>query len=216
MPNEIMMVEAEKMAEKKTVSRKAPLILGMVAAMLAVGLAVALIVYLPLNGTINSLNTQIDEKNQHIATLNLQITTLQSQIDSLNSTNTNIDVLENQIANLQAQIQSLSNVLSLNASATLVETQTLQQDPSTNSTIWDQPDQPLIYAGYVTVQVESSSNLTYVQLYYDSHGVVYDNVVRLGNGTAAFPVLPGNVFIVIGNEETADQVTTTVTATYYY
>jgi cell division protein FtsL len=206
----------KKLAEQKKVNRKAPLILGMVGTTLAVGLIVALVVYLPLSGTINSLNAEIEEKNQTIATLNLQITSLQSQIDSLNSTSTNVDVLEGQIADLQAQIQSLYNVLYLNASATLVETQTLQQEPFTNITIWDQLDKPLIYAGYVTVQVESSSNLTYVQLYYSSYGVAYDNVVSLGNGTAAFPVLPGNIFIVVGNEETVDQVTVTVAATYYY
>jgi cell division protein FtsL len=206
----------KKMTEQKAISRKAPLILGTVGAMLAVGLVVALVVYLPLNGTINSLNTQIGEKNQTIASLNLQITSLQSQIDSLNSTNTNVDVLEGQISDLQAQIQSLYNVLYLNASATLVGTQTLQQDPSTNSTIWDETQQPLIYAGYVTVQVESSSNLTYVQLYYNSYGTVYDNVVTMGNDTATFPVLPGNIIIVVGNDEPTDLVTTTVTANYYY
>jgi len=68
----------------------------------------------------------------------------------------------------------------------------------------------------VTVQLQSSSNLTYVEVLYSSHGVAYDNVVTLGSGSASFPVLPGNVVIVLGNRELTDRVTGTVTALYHY
>jgi hypothetical protein len=98
--------------------------------------------------------------------------------------------MEAEIANLEAQVQSLYNVLYLNATAILVNTQTFDQEPSTNVTIWD-GSIPLQYAGYVTVQVQSSSNQTYVELAYISYGTVYDSVVTLGSGTASFPVLPG-------------------------
>jgi uncharacterized protein YoxC len=212
-----MMLEAERMTEQKTASRKAPLILGIVGTMLAVGLVVALVVYLPLSGTINSLNAQIGEKNQTIASLNLQITTLQNQISSLTTTSTNAEVLQTQVKNLQLEIQSLNNILNMNVSAILVEKQPFLQELTTNLTIWGQENQPLVYAGYVTVEIESSSDMMYVELSYTSYGVVYDNVVTMGNGTAVFPVLPGYVFIVVGNNEaTADTVTGTMAATYHY
>jgi hypothetical protein len=74
----------------------------------------------------------------------------------------------------------------------------------------------LLNAGYVTVQVESSSNQTFVQAVYNSFGVDYDEVLMLGNGTAIFPVLPGAVVLMLGNYETNDMVNGTVTALYYY
>jgi hypothetical protein len=68
----------------------------------------------------------------------------------------------------------------------------------------------------VTVQVQSSSNLTFVEVIYNSFGVAYDNVVTLGNDTVAFPVLPGTVVIVLGNTEPTDPVSGTATAIYHF
>ena len=105
-------------------------------------------------------------------------------------------------------------MLYLNATGVLVNSQAFTQEPYTNVTIWD-GSQPLQYAGYVTVQLQSSSNLTYVEVLYNSFGVAYDNVVTLGNGTASFPVLPSNAVIVLGNNDNVTA-TGTVTALYHY
>lgn len=204
------------MAERKVVGRKIAVGLGLVCIALSVGLVVALALYLPTTAQIDTLNTQIAKNSQTIAGLNLQITTLQNQIDSLNSSRINTDYLQNQISNLQQQIQSLNNVLNLNASTILVNNQEFSTAPYTNITIWDQPDSRLQYAGYVTVQVQSSSNLTYVQVQYNSFGVAYDNVAEVSNGTVAFPVLPGLIVINVGNTEFTDSVTGTVSAVYHY
>ena len=104
----------------------------------------------------------------------------------------------------------------MNASVILVETQEFSHEPNTNYTIWDKPETPLTTAGFVTVQVESSSNQTFVQAVYNSFGVDYNEVIMLGNGTAVFPVLPGDVVLTLGNYETNDMVNGTVTALYYY
>jgi cell division protein FtsL len=209
-------VRLKKMAEKKVGSRTIAIVLGVACIILAVGLVVALVAYLPSSSQIDSLNTQIAQKDQAIAGLNLQITSLQAQINSLNSSSNNVAGLQDEITSLQGQIQSLYNVLYLNASAILVSNQAFSQEPNTNVTVWDQPDQPLVYAGYVTVQVQSSSNLTYVQVLYYTYGVSYNNVVTLGSGTASFPVLPGAITIVLGNTEPNDSVTGTVNVVYYY
>jgi cell division protein FtsB len=213
-------VRLEKLAEHKVVGQKIAIALGAACIALAVGLVVAIVFYLPASGQINSLNAQIAQKDQSITALNAQITALSSQVNSLNSQNPTSDQtsMQNEINGLNAQIQSLYNVIYMNASATLVSAQTFTVGPNTTIVVWDQPDTPLLYAGYVTVQVQSSSsNTTFVEMAYDSFGVLYDNVVTIGNeGTVSFPVVPGPVTIVLGNTELNSAVTGTVAASYHY
>ncbi len=83
-----------------------------------------------------------------------------------------------------------------------------------NFTVWNDL---LQFAGYVTVEVQSSSNTTYIEMIYSAYGVNYDEKVIVGAGGAlAFPVLPSTMAIVIGNTETVDPVSASVTATYTY
>jgi cell division protein FtsL len=207
------------MAEQtKVVSRSVALILGAICAVLAVGMIVALIAYLPASSQIDSLNAQIAQKNQSISALNAQIATLNSQISNQNGQNsTSSDrSLQIEINDLESQLSSLENVLYLNASATLFN-QAFTMDPHSNTTVWDQTNTPLIYTGFVTVQVTSTSSTTFVELSYSGYGVVYDNVVKVGTaGTASFPVLPGAATISLGNTEANSTVTGNVSATYTY
>jgi hypothetical protein len=95
-----------------------------------------------------------------------------------------------------------------------VYNQAVNQAADANTTIFTNV---IYYAGYVSVDVQSNSTTTYVEVIYSSYGVNYDNSVTVGtSGTAAFPVLPGSVEIRVGNTETVDSVNATVTATYYY
>jgi len=201
------------MAERKVVGRKIAIMLSVVCIVLAVSLVFALVVYLPTAGKVDSLNAEITAKNNSIAALNAQIQSLQY---SANTNNQDTSSKDAEIAQLEAQVQSLYNVLYLNATGVLVNNQGFSEGANTSTTVWDE-SQPLQFAGYVTVQVQSSSNLTYVQMLYNSHGVIYNNVVTVGaSGTAAFPVLPGAVAILIGNTEPTDSVTGTTTILYYY
>jgi cell division protein FtsB len=202
------------MAERKVAGRKLAIVLGVVSVILAVGLVIALVAYLPASAQVSTLNAQIAEKDQTIAALNLQITSLQNNGTSQSANAAQVTTLQTEIASLQAEIADLSNVLYLNATGVLVNSQAFTQEPYTNVTIWD-GSQPLQYAGYVTVQLQSSSNLTYAEVLYNSFGVAYDNVVTLGNGTASFPVLPSNAVIVLGNNDNVTA-TGTVTALYHY
>ena len=202
------------MVERKVVGRKLAIVLGVVSIILAVGLVIALVAYLPASAQVSTLNAQIAGKDQIIAALNLQITSLQNKVTSQSANAAQVTTLQTEIANLQAEIADLSNVLYLNATGVLVNSQAFTQEPYTNVTIWD-GSQPLQYAGYVTVQLQSSSNLTYAEVLYNSFGVAYDNVVTLGNGTASFPVLPSNAVIVLGNNDNVTA-TGTVTALYHY
>jgi cell division protein FtsL len=205
--------------QTKVVSRSVALILGAICAVLAVGMIVALIAYLPASSQIDSLNAQIAQKNQSISALNAQIATLNGQISSQNGQNsTSSDQsLQIEINDLESQLSSLENVLYLNASATLFSNQAFTMDPHSNTTVWDQTNTPLIYTGFVTVQVTSTSSTTFVELSYSGYGVVYDNVVKVGTtGTASFPVLPGAATISLGNTEANSTVTGNVSAIYTY
>jgi flagellin-like hook-associated protein FlgL len=205
--------------QPKVVPRSVALIIGAICIVLAVGMIVALIAYLPASSQIDSLNAQIAQKAQSITTLNAQITALNAQINSQSGQNsTSSDTaLQIEINGLEAQINSLNNMLYLNGTGLLVSDQGFTMEANSNVTLWDPSYNPLIYAGYITVQATSSSSTTFVELAYNSYGVAYDNVVTLGiSGQAAFPVLPGGVTILLGNTESNDTVTGTITATYVY
>jgi len=208
------------MAERKVVGRKVAVILGAVCIALAAGMIVSLFVYLPLAGQVDSLNAQMLEKDQSIAALTAQVSSLNAQISSLTggaNSSSNVVYLQNMVNDLQGEISRLQSVLYMNDSATLIPNQGFQLDANSNLTIWDQPNTPLFYAGFVTVSVTSSSNTTFVELTYSSFGLVYDNVVNVGtSGIAYFPVLPGPIVITLGNFEANSTVTGTAVATYIY
>lgn len=115
---------------------------------------------------------------------------------------------------LQNQVNDLSNSLNLGKSIVWISSQTVSS-PYNSYYSWA----PLTvdYAGYVSVNVESSTSTnTYVHVIYSAHGVRYDNWITVGNsGTAVFPVLPtSSMGIYVGAHYEAS--TVTVTITYYY
>ncbi len=214
------MAETVMPKSKKVVGRRVAIILGAVCIALAVGLIVAIFAYLPLTGQVDSLNAKLAERDQNITSLTAQVSSLTAPISSLSggaNSSSNVIYLQNMVNDLQGEITRLQNVLYMNASATLIPSQGFQLDANSNMTIWDQPDTPLFYAGFVTVQVTSSSNSTFVELAYSSYGLVYDNVVNVGTGgTAYFPVLPGAIVITLGSFEANSTVTGTAAVTYIY
>lgn len=146
-----------------------------------------------------------------------------SDYDSLNSQNTN-----------------LNNIVNLNSSTVLVNNQTITQAAG-NYTSWKFP---AVNAGFILVDIENpTTNNIYIRVINDaallewfgshlgpSHTYQYDNQVNgypfLFNNI--FPVLPTyeyyfvnpqaipNLEIRIGNTNTVDNATLTVTITYHY
>jgi hypothetical protein len=135
-----------------------------------------------------------------------------SEYDSLNSTY-NDYVANHQHANSEYNL--LYDIVSLSKSEIWVNHQTTSQ-----SVNWyTQWIFGATYAGYVSVYVESSTtDNTYVQVFYSSHGVSYDHSITVGvSGTARFPILPsGNIVVRVGNTNWVNGATETVTVTYYY
>ena len=205
----------EKAGQRTIISKAMVIALGLICIILVAGLVGAIAVYMPM---VSNLESQIAEKdntisslNSQVSSLNLQILALQANFDQVNST---IDDYKAAQAAYISQITFLSNIVSLNVSETMLASQSFTLTANTSGTIYTGN---ILYAGYIAVSVESSSNTTYLQVAYPSYGVNYNQTVTVGTeGSAAFPVLPGDITVVIGNTETVDDVTGTVSATYRY
>lgn len=211
--------KTEKTGKKKIGWKPLAIALVLVCIVLSAGLVSVIAVYLPM---VNDLESQVAERDTNIAALTSQVTTLTSQVTSLNAQllllQGEINSTKQGIETLNSQIESYLNILYLNASEYLILGQPFTQNASEYSVIFQDL---LDYAGYVGVSTQSSSNTTYVQLLYSSHGVNYDhNVTVATSGTAYFPVLPGpgGVEIRVGNTDiySGDSVNGTVAAVYYY
>jgi hypothetical protein len=73
------------------------------------------------------------------------------------------------------------------------------------------------FAGYVSLVVQSSINITHVVVTYSSYRIDYYSIITVGaSGTAAFPVLLGLLGVRADNTEAVDSVNVTVTATHHY
>lgn len=199
---------AAKPIRKIIISRTVTLALGLICIVLLAGLVGAIAIYAPM---VTNLESQITERDNTISSLNSQVSILQ---DSLNQSNSDIAAKDAQITALNYQISTFYNYLILNASRLLIYNQTVYQAAGANTT----GNYTLDFAGYIIVNVQSSSNTTYAGLAYSSFGVNYNNSIIVGtSGTAAFPVLPAFVELRVGNTETDNStVTTVITAIYYY
>jgi outer membrane murein-binding lipoprotein Lpp len=209
----------EKKGQRKIISRTMVIALGLICIILAAGIVGAIAFYMPM---VSNLEFQIAEKNSTISSLNSQVSSLNSQILSLqadieqiNSTIEDYkDAQEDAQEAFNLQAEYYNSLLALNESGYLLSPRSFTQAANTSDVV---SNEDIGYAGYVSVAVESSSNTTYVQLVYSSHGVNFNQNVTVGTGgTAVFPVLPGDITVVIGNTEAVDDVTGTVTAIYRY
>jgi hypothetical protein len=195
------------------------------------------------NENISSLNNQISTLQIDLANKSTQAKDLQTQVNTLTSQlvykNSTISIIEdyynsliyvlntkvhdtaielttanNQITSLQNQITELNDIGNLSISTIWINNQTISQ-PAGSYTTWTRSAS---YAGYVSIQVSSSTSPTFVNVTYSSHGVNYNSQTNVGsNGIAYFPILPSpNIIVAVGNGLTNGNATETVTITYYY
>jgi len=176
------------------------------------------------NGTqITDLQTKIDVLTSQLISINGTIKTIQDYYNSImyvvNTDNHDLSVelttANNQITSLQNQITAFNAIGNLTVSTLWVNNQTISQN-SGSYTTWSESAS---YAGYVSIQVVSSTaSITYANVTYSSHGVNYNTQTNVGtNGIAYFPILPSsNIIVAVGNGLSAGNATETVTITYYY
>jgi hypothetical protein len=181
----------------------------------------AFVLYIPAQ-------TQIDEKNQTITSLNQQISDLQaqlnavpdnsdlqSQIDSLKNTNLNLQDQWNQMnATMYEYVEAYNNqqkYIDLKAYGTLYNNGTTL-DANSTITLWTGT---INYAGYVLIDATSNTTSTYAQAtcVFGDYTISYNQTLGTDN-TVVFAVLPGTLTVAIGNIN--QKTNFNATATYYY
>ena len=190
--------------------------LAVVCIVLAAGFIGVLALYLSSNKNPNSdLQSQITQKDNTIAALQAEVASLQAQVSqSSNSSSSQISALNEQIATLNSQIEGYYNIATMNASETLVSQQTLIQDANSTTAVFSSL---IYYPGYIGIQATASANTTFVEVDYNYGGSYFAYNKTIGvSGTAMFPVLPGELQIIVGNINQIDQNNATVTASYFY
>lgn len=133
-------------------------------------------------------------------------------------TNSEYDALENQLNDLQNKVGNFTEILDLGKQETWVDSQDISQSAN-NFTQLGGGFSPT-YAGYISVDVHSSSSTTYTRVIYWLVDHYFDQTNIVGYyGIAYFPVLPHRIVaILVGNtgNATVSPYSETVTVTYYY
>ncbi len=118
-----------------------------------------------------------------------------------------------QISDLQSQVSKLTRTGTLQEDALLVDRETVSQPANSYSNWYFNP----AYAGYIMVDVTSSTNNTYVAMIWSTLGVNYNEQITLGShGIARFPVLPTMVELRVGNTDLSGEATENVTVIDVY
>lgn len=203
------------MIESKFISKKILMVILIVFIGISIVISGILLSYL---SKVSDLEMQLNEKNLQISAFNSTIVGLNSQLMDLHTdltqANDQIISMQRLLTDYQTSIDSYLRIVNLAVSEPLMDGAILSQSANqTSLAVFLQLD----YAGYVIVYVESNSTSTYAQVIYDAFGVNYNQKITVGeNGAAAFPVLPSEVEILIGNEETVDDVSGSVSIDYVY
>jgi hypothetical protein len=211
---------------KKMVSRNVAIALGIICVMLIAILgAVIFFTDTSWQNRFNDLNSSYNNYMSTHSHTNYGYDSLQSQFNNLsnsfNGLNATYYQLSMNASSLQNQVNSLNNSLNLNESL-LLWNYTIYNPPKTVQEYysWPQDYSWPNYAGYVSVQVISDNNSTYVEVGWEAYGINYDSQVLVGtNGTAIFPILPlwGNPLVIyIGNTDAPNGAHITFTALYFY
>jgi|GEM_PF-922105 len=234
---------------KKMVSRSVTIALGIICIVLIALIAYFTVTGISAQNSYNNLKNQNNQLQTwlngnetlltqtktwltgNITLLNAQITQLQTwlsgNISAYNSyvsdhsyTNEQYQTLLNQITQLQTwlsgNITAYNNIISLNDSYPVAIDKTVEEGNGAYYTFTLSAN----YAGYVTINVDSSTvSGTWTEVSYTSHGVNYNQEITVNvGGTSAFPVLPSSsITIGVGNGLVVGSgATETVTITYYY
>ena len=153
--------------------------------------------------------------NEQYSSLQSTILSLQNQISSLD---TQISTLQNQISSLDTQLTSLNNIINLADSTVWVDGATVSEPAGNIGISWHDWTFSADYAGYVEIDVSSTTAGAWTQVVYSAYGVSYSVQTNVGtSGAAYFPILPSsNITVGVGNGNALWGTTQTVTITYFY
>jgi len=164
-----------------------------------------------LQGTVSNLQSENQRLQGTVSSLQDENQRLQGTVSSLQD--------ENQ--RLQGTAQELRDITNLAKSQSIVEKYNINQQANQYNR-WTFNAQ---YAGYIFVRIDSSTtNLAYAKVSYTSNGGQSPHTIKydqrsgsLSSGSwICFPVLPGTIYIDVGNTNLVNGATHTVTIEYWY
>ena len=213
------------MTQEKPVKKRNLKVLAL--AIICIVLAASLVSVLAYYLFDNPLSQQLKERDTTISSLQNEKQSLQNQIASLVTQINGGGGSAAQIASLNQQIADLNSTLNafyseyanlqeitLLAKSGLLYSNTVNIQPSSSVSIWNNP---IDYAGYVAIQSSDTTNTTSAEVIFNFDEFSFDTIQFFGNtGTVLFPVLPGNIEVLINNTNSTDISNSTITATYYY
>jgi hypothetical protein len=213
------MMSHESILLKK--KNKQVIALAVICVVLAASLVSVIAFYQPAQT--DDQQATIDALEEQIALFRLNQTDIQpyvAQIASLQSQLQQYANLNDSLTSLYDDIANYEQLLALQKSSTIYAEQTFTQNPNSVTQIYSGTT---IYAGYVIVQVTSSTaNSTYAQVIYSFSETDFSYNQTIGtSGTAIFPVLPSSEAdsfkVLVGNTQTdITNATITVSAAFYY
>jgi hypothetical protein len=203
--------QVDFMSEKKLTGRRSLVVLSILCIVLLVGLTAAMISYARLDSAYNDKTSEFDTYAANHSHNN-------TEYDAFSHANWLLEAYKMTHTHLDYYYTWLIDTLNLERNAIWTLNQIISQ-PADSYTSWYNVGFNASYAGYISVDVQSSTtNNTYVQVIWSSYLASFDQKIVVGtNGTANFPILPtSNIDIRIGNSNIFDGATENVTATYYY
>jgi len=213
------MMSHESILLKK--KNKQVIALAVICVVLAASLVSVIAFYQPAQT--DDQQATIDALEEQIALFRLNQTDIQpyvAQIASLQSQLQQYANLNDSLTSLYDDIANYEQLLALQKSSTIYPEQTLTQNPNSVTQIYSGTT---IYAGYVIVQVTSSTaNSTYAQVIYRFAETDFSYNQTIGtSGTAILPVLPSaeadSFKVLVGNTQTdITNATTTLSAAFNY
>ena len=118
------------------------------------------------------------------------------------------------IADLQNQMSEFYDIVGFACSSDWITNQAISQ-PANSYSRWRNFTG---YAGILHVSVLSSTtDKTYVQVIYETQGINYDQRIEVGSsGLASFPIMPTWIEVRVGNSDTINGATETVSIVFSY
>lgn len=167
--------------------------------------------------------SQISQKDNTISSLTSEVAALELQLSQIPDSSIYLGQIANlnqQIANLNdsytgviAEYTSILKIVQMRASGIMYDG-SFTQNANDQTILYDDA---VDYTGLVVVEASANATSTYAKVQYSYGDFNFDYNQTLGmSGSVAFPILPGNVQLIIGNINETESNTVTATATFYF
>jgi len=190
--------------------------LTVICIILAAGLVGVAAVYINNQSQISQKDDTIDSLTDEVAVLQLQLSQIPDSavyLGQIANLKQQLEGLNDSYTGVLAEYTNLLKIVQMRASGIMYDS-SFTQNANEQTILYENA---VDYAGFVVVEATANATSTYAKVQYSFGEFNFDYNQTLGvSGTAAFPILPGNVQLLIGNVNETNSNTVTATATFYF